>query len=653
MSPPSDLLGRTTLFGALPAMHREQIAGHLTRHEVAAGTEVFRQGGPGDALFVIESGSVGVFVQDAKLGVVQLVSRLEAPESFGEMAMVTGEPRTATCTAMDPSVVLRLGRDVFEALVKQAPAVALGVAKTLAERLAKVTLEREIPWVSLAGRQLDRKLWALGPDPALRRARVVPLELAGRTLTVGMVEPQDQAALDVLRQTAPGMRFKIVAVSADDYQRFVGGIVGAAAAEQAAVVSLTADQRPQLSFIEDDDRAAKGAATSGQQVLQIVDEIVGTALATRASDIHVEQDRRGVAVRYRVDGQLRARPQLLPAELGRSLVSRFKLLAKLDITETRKPQDGRISVQTQKKIVDLRLSTMPSKLGEKVVLRVLDAEQGVSDLKALFAIDKVRQLFAEMVFRPHGLVLVTGPTGSGKTTTLYAALQSRARPELNVVTVEDPIEYHLDGITQVQVKAEIGTTFGVVLRSLLRQDPDVILVGETRDSETARMAVEASMTGHLVLTSMHTNGALESILRLADLGVEPYAVGNSLLGVLHQRLVRRICTQCAETFEYPEPIVERLVRVGAFRAGETPALQRGKGCQRCGNTGFRGRVGVFELLVVNDAVRAAISAGADMAKLRESAQGAMVDLARYAGVLVATGTTVPGEVLHMLQKVGS
>jgi type II secretory ATPase GspE/PulE/Tfp pilus assembly ATPase PilB-like protein len=296
---------------------------------------------------------------------------------------------------------------------------------------------------------------------------------------------------------------------------------------------------------------------------------------------------------------------------------------------------------------------MPTKFGEKVVMRILDAEMNVVDLKSIISHQKVRQIFTEMVFRPNGLVLVTGPTGSGKTTTMYAGLMARRRPELNLVTVEDPIEYHLDGTTQIQVQPEVGTTFDKVLRALLRQDPDVIMVGETRDAETARMAVEASMTGHLVITSLHANGALESVLRLLELQVDRYTLANTLLGVLHQRLVRRCCPNCTEPFEYPAPIVERLYRAGAFLPHEKPTLSRGKGCPKCNNTGFKGRVAMLELLIANDAVKAAISSGGDTAALKEVAkQGAMVDLARYAGILVGTGVTVPGEVLHMLQQVG-
>jgi type II secretory ATPase GspE/PulE/Tfp pilus assembly ATPase PilB-like protein len=661
-----ELIAQTSLFSGLTPQHQQQLAGRLSRHEVPANADIVRQGDPADALFLIESGLVGVFVKDERLGITRLVSQLGPPDSFGEMALVTSSPRSATCTTLEPTVVHRLGREVFDAFVTQVPAVSLGIARTMAERLQDLTSAREVPWVSLSGRQPDRRLWASVPEALIRKHRTLPIELDKHFLTIGMVDPNDANALQAARQALTGVRFKVVAITADDYERFVTTMsAGANAGRPSAVAAgpggrmtdpAGAEARPTITFIDDDDtRAAvrpEKAGLSGQQVIAVVDEIVGAGLAMGASDIHIEHERKGVSVRYRVDGALRNRPQALAPEVGKPMVSRIKLLAKLDITETRRPQDGRISLTTGKRLIDLRVSTMPAKFGEKIVLRVLDADANVADLKSLLLFEPVRQLFSEMIFRPHGLVLVTGPTGSGKTTTMYSALFARRKPELNVLTVEDPIEYHLDGVTQIQVQSEV-TTFASVLRAMLRQDPDVIMVGETRDKETARMAVEASTTGHLVLTSMHTNSAIEAMYRLLDLGVERYAIANSLVGVLHQRLVRRLCAQCAEPCEYPAPIVERLYRAGAFAASERPTMRRGVGCPRCNGTGFKGRVGVTELLVASDPVRTAFSAGADLSQLKPVARnGALCDLPRSAGALLNMGVTAPGEVLHLLQGVG-
>jgi type II secretory ATPase GspE/PulE/Tfp pilus assembly ATPase PilB-like protein len=464
-------------------------------------------------------------------------------------------------------------------------------------------------------------------------------------------------AVDAVTRAVPGLRAKIAAVSADDYQQLVD--TGRGPQARGVASSAAADPQPPLTYVDDDDsrtgpaRAAAAGVQSVSPVVALLDDVIGAGLAMGASDIHIEHERKAIQVRYRVDGMLRPRKEPISLDMGKPLVSRVKLLAKLDITDTRKPQDGRISARFGSRLVDLRVSTLRAKLGEKIVMRVLDAEASVTDLKSLIVVEKVRQAFLQMIHRPNGLVMVTGPTGSGKSTTLYGALQARRRPELNIVTVEDPIEYHLDGVTQVQVQPEAGTTFALILRALLRQDPNVILVGEVRDTETARMAIEASMTGHMVLTSVHTNGALEAIARLDDLGVDRHGIANGLVGVVHQRLVRKCCPQCLEPFEYPSLIVDMLYKHGAFLPNERPTLQRGKGCGACAGTGFKGRVGIYEILVANEAVRDAIARGADQVALRQAAAGgAMVELARYAGILVGTGLTIPGEILNLIQRVG-
>ena len=350
---------------------------------------------------------------------------------------------------------------------------------------------------------------------------------------------------------------------------------------------------------------------------------------------------------------LRRRPEPFPTELAKAIVIRLKTLAHLDITETRRPQDGRISVRLASgRLVDLRLSTVPAKFGEKIALRVLDSEGAITDLKTLFVVDHVRNVFTRLLSRRTGFLLVTGPTGSGKSTTLYSALNACRAHHVNIMTVEDPIEYHLDGVTQVEVHPEAGTTFAKVLRALLRQDPNIILVGEMRDVETARIAVEASLTGHLVMSSLHTNGAIEAIARLRDIGIEPYALANGLLAVVHQRLLQRTCPECVAPFEYPPVVVDALVRHGVLSGGQHEALVRGAGCARCRHTGLLGRIAACGLLVVNDEVRDAIGRRASLSELRAvAAQGAHVELARYAGALLRMGLTVPGEVLPLLERV--
>lgn len=661
MASPIELLARSPLFSVLPQVAREQIAARMTELPVAAGVEVLRRGERPEAVYLVASGVVGVFHYNPQHGVSTLAETVEAPEAIGIAAALNGQPQTATAMALENGVLYRLAADVFSAVVDQSVAFAAALARSQSERLARSQSERAVPFVSLAGRRFDSKLWSLGPDNLLRRAKIVPLEHEGRTVTVGMVNPYDLAALEGLARTLPGHRFKVVAISAEDFAKHtdVDGQRASARGAMSKSGAPSAATAPQIQYLDDEEtRAARGGTAAaplaaGTQVVSMVDEIISHALNLSASDIHVEHDRRGVLVRYRVDGALQSKGDFIPAEYGRPLVSRLKLLSKLDITETRRPQDGRISLRTGNRLIDLRVSTMPSKLGEKIVMRVLDTEAGITDPRQLFPFEHVRQEFMKLVFQPQGLVLVSGPTGSGKTTTLYSALAARRRPELNVVTVEDPIEYHLDGVTQIQVQPDIGVNFATVLRALLRQDPNVILVGETRDPETARIALEASMTGHLVLSSVHTNGAPEAVVRLDDLGVERYAIAAALAGVLHQRLVRRICAACAQPFEYPAALIESFYRMGALAPGVKHAFQRGAGCAQCQGTGFKGRVALYELLSMTPAVRDTIVQKPDVASLRATAraEGSIIEMSRYAGQLVAAGITAPGEVLHLVQRI--
>lgn len=661
MTAPAELLARSPLFGVLPQVARDQIAQRMTEVPVASGAEVLRQGERPDAVYLVASGVLGLFHYNAQHGVATLAETVEAPDTVGVPAALNGHAQTGTVMVLENALLYRLAAEVFAAVVDQSVAFSAALARAQAERLARAQSERAVPFVSLAGRRFDAKLWSLGPDSVLRRAKIVPLEHEGRTLTVGMVNPFDLSALESLARTLPGHRFKVVAVSAEEFAKHIEHEAQRTTSQRAAPGKSgtpVAPSAPAIQYLDDDEvRVSRGGTAApplaaGSQVVTMVDDIITTALNLSASDIHIEHDRRGVMIRYRVDGALQVKGDFIAQEYGRPLVSRLKLLAKLDITETRRPQDGRISLRTGARLIDLRVSTMPSKLGEKIVMRVLDAESGIADPRQLFPFEHVRAEFMKLVFQPQGLVLVSGPTGSGKTTTLYSALTARRRPELNVITVEDPIEYHLDGVTQIQVQPDIGVTFATVLRALLRQDPNVILVGETRDSETARIALEASMTGHLVLTSVHTNGAPEAVVRLDDLGAERYAIAASLAGVLHQRLVRRLCATCAQPFEYPAALIESFYRLGVLAPGMTHTFQRGVGCAQCQGTGFKGRVALYELLTMTDAVRDTIVQKPDVAALRATAraEGSIIEMSRYAGQLVAAGLTAPGEVLHLIQR---
>jgi len=380
-------------------------------------------------------------------------------------------------------------------------------------------------------------------------------------------------------------------------------------------------------------------------VIRYVNLLVRDAYDAGASDIHLEAARSGLAARFRVDGVLTPAPEP-PSHLHHAIVSRIKLLAELDIAERRRPQDGRIRVRLEARELDLRVSTVPTMFGESVVLRLLDHGGRPVTLEELGMSVSVLEQVSVLSRRPHGIVLVTGPTGSGKTTTLYAALQRRNASAEKVITVEDPIEYQLPGITQMPVHGQAGVTFGSALRAILRQDPDVVMIGEMRDRETAEIAVQAAMTGHLVFSTLHTNDAISAVPRLIDLGIPEYLLAATLEGVLAQRLVRRVCEMCRESYR-PSPDV-----IG-FVSGGDPVCEvtHGAGCRDCRGTGYRGRIGLFELLTANDACRDAIARRASRAELRALAQsGGFVPLRAAGWTKVVAGLTTVEEVARVIQS---
>ncbi|HEV3192605.1 MAG TPA: ATPase, T2SS/T4P/T4SS family [Polyangiaceae bacterium] len=651
------LLTQSPLFAGLPPAVVAQLAGRLGRYSLRPGIDVLRFAEGPAGLFVIESGRLAAVVRGGHGATMQVLQTHGSPDAIGAAALVLGGGADVEYVVLDPSVVYLLPRDVFDAVFRQVPEFALAVSKSIAGEAQSFTRHGAIPWVDLDAYSFDEHLWACLPASLTARACVCPLDFSGDAMTVAMVDPREVAALDALSEAVPGVRFRVVACSAEDLSRFIGTRAHShpGKAGSSSPPSLSADERASFRFLSDDGMATRelrGKPSSlPPPAVSAIEEIVGVGLTSGASDIHIEPERQGVTVRYRIDGALHRRPEPIAADLAKAIAIRLKTLARVDITETRKPQDGRISVGLSSgRLVDLRLSTVPAKFGEKIALRVLDSEEAITDLKTLFVVEEVRTLFARVLSRKTGFLLVTGPTGSGKSTTLYSALNACRAHHVNIMTVEDPIEYHLDGVTQVEVHPETGTTFAMVLRALLRQDPNIILVGEMRDAETARIAVEASLTGHLVMSSLHTSGTLQAIARMRDMGIEPYALANGLLAVLHQRLVQRTCPHCVTPFEYPPFVIDTLVRHGVLPAGQPPILMRGTGCARCRNTGLLGRMAVCGVLVVNDELRDAIGRRASLAELRAAAgRGAHVELSQYAGALLRMGVTVPGEIIPLLQ----
>ena len=382
-------------------------------------------------------------------------------------------------------------------------------------------------------------------------------------------------------------------------------------------------------------------------IIRLVNHLFARALDLNASDIHFEPTENHLEVRCRVDG-IMTRIEKLPIKIQSAVASRLKLMAKLDIGEKRLPQDGRIDYRIGERELDMRVSTLPGVLGESVVLRILDRSDLNIELAELGMPEKVLKDYTRVITQPHGLILITGPTGSGKTTTLYGTLEKINDEKHKIITVEDPVEYQLDGITQIQVNSRIGLSFASGLRSIVRQDPDILMIGEIRDHETAEIAIESALTGHLVFSTLHTNDAAGAVTRLQDMGVESYLISSSLLGIQAQRLVRRVCTNCSETVALTED--EALV-LDVSKDGYT-AIKRGTGCERCGGTGYRGRVGLYELLMMSDEIRHLITSGADANKIRQQGvREGMKTLREDALEKLRSGLTTPEEVVRVTRAV--
>jgi general secretion pathway protein E len=473
---------------------------------------------------------------------------------------------------------------------------------------------------------------------------ILPLELCAGRLRVAVAGEAAVEVLDDLEMTF-GAPLELVPVPREALSEAIRRTFAAAESVVELVRDLDAAVDAESGAADSPLADARDLANQ-PPVIRFVNLLIREAYEARASDVHLESTRGGLRARFRIDGVLQDVPNP-PRGLQAAVVSRVKLLAELDIAERRAPQDGRIRVRLEERELDLRVSTVPTLYGESVVLRLLDRGGRPVALEELGMPPETFAPFRRLAERPHGIVLATGPTGSGKTTTLYAALGLRRATAEKIITVEDPVEYHLEGVTQVPVNVKAGMTFGSALRSLLRQDPDVLMVGEMRDPETAQIAVQAAMTGHLVFSTLHTNDAVSAIARLVDLRVEPYMIAAALEGVLAQRLVRKVCPACRERYR-PDP--QAVAALAGQPVGRV-TLERGRGCAGCRETGFRGRTGIFELLAVTDAFKAALARTADTSALRELAQEeGLVPLRADGWRAVRAGLTTVEEVLRVVQE---
>ena len=487
--------------------------------------------------------------------------------------------------------------------------------------------------VDLAQAQPSEEALALIDGSTAHTYGVLPLKVAGNTLTVALGDPLNTAVLEDLAFNT-GLQ--------------VEGAVADAELLKAKVVEAYGEEGDLKDAIAEAARAAAGAdaadAATSAPVVKLLNSILHRAIQDRASDVHFEVFPGELRIRYRVDGSL-YEIEGPPAHLAAPLLARIKVMSDLDIAETKLPQDGRISLSIDGRPVDLRVATLPGVAGEGAVLRVLDRSSVSLDLSVLGFLKDEEEQLKNLTTRPHGIVLVTGPTGSGKTTTLYAMLGEANDPGVKIITVEDPVEYDIEGIVQVPINDEIDVTYARVLRTVLRQDPDKILVGEIRDAETAHVAVEASLTGHLVFATVHTNDAPSAVTRLVDMGVEPFLITATLEAVIAQRLVRRICPDCRETYRADEETLREFGPQAELLRGHDLAF--GRGCDRCFHTGYRGRTAICEIMPVTDAIRRAILESSSTASVRDEGRRAGMRTLRESGLrAVREGVTTVEEILR-------
>ncbi|CAM3941222.1 GspE/PulE family protein [Mesobacillus thioparans] len=489
-----------------------------------------------------------------------------------------------------------------------------------------------IPHISLYRYPFDTKLFTLIPKEMAKRKLVIPLKKEGDKLFVAMADPMDFFTVDDLRLST-GFHVETAIATKDDILRAINKYYDS----NEGFEDLLEMNAPIENIKEEIQNE------SDSPIIRLVNQLLSNASTSKASDIHIDPQETKVIVRYRIDGILRIE-RILPKHMQNVLIARIKIMANLDITENRVPQDGRIKVNVDFHPVDLRVSTLPTVFGEKVVMRILDMGSTLNDLEKL-GFNKLNLMrFKDMISRPNGIVLITGPTGSGKSSTMYAALNKLNSEEVNIITVEDPVEYQLEGINQIQVNTNVGMTFAAGLRSILRQDPDIIMVGEIRDRETVEVAVRASLTGHLVLSTIHTNDALSSITRMIDMGVEPFLVASSLSGIVAQRLVRRVCRDCAEAHEP----TKREIDIFSKRGIQIDRVWKGRGCSSCNMTGYRGRIAIHEVLQIDGNLRKAIMNEEPVNILRDIAVGNKTIFLIDDGLFkVKQGLTTTEEVLRV------
>jgi len=533
----------------------------------------------------------------------------EVAELVADLIEATGLVSVDRLSAVRGRV--KQGGSFSQAIIDEGVATSEGLARTLASRF-------QLPFIDLPLTGISEAAVREIPTHVLERVVAVPYALEGNTLQIAIADPSNVHAIDELR-LATRFTLELGVAAREDIENEIKRLMRASQAASAVL-----DDEGLLGEgveEEDGDDLEVEDGISDVPLVRLVNSIIFQAAEDGASDIHFEPQEDSLVVRLRIDGVLHE-VQRIPRRMMAGVTTRLKVLAKLDIAERRKPQDGRISLNAAAagRMLDIRVATLPTVEGESVVMRLLDKSKRAPTLQELGLSDEMRVKMEGLIRRPTGAILVTGPTGSGKSTTLYAALTEINRPEINIITVEDPVEFRLSGVNQVQINARAGMTFAAALRSILRSDPDVVMVGEVRDGETAKISIEAALTGHLVLSTLHTNDAPGALTRLNEMGVEPFLTGSAVSAVLAQRLARKLCTHCCEMYTpTTDEMIKARVSPDVAAAADGVIFYRKKGCPRCGQTGYKGRIGIYQLLVMSENLESLAASKASREELERAA----------------------------------
>ncbi|MEK7485170.1 MAG: ATPase, T2SS/T4P/T4SS family [Planctomycetota bacterium] len=639
-------LRKINIYSELSEADAEVFLNKMEEKHFSAGEIIVEAGDEGDTFYIILEGEFEAFLRHQELDFEKSLWRFGAGKYFGEIALLTGKQRAASIRALTDGRVLTLRREVLYEIIHKSPEVAIALCRGMASYIQQYReQEISIRFARIFDYPFQSEVVHLLPMSISSYFKALPLKRGdGQSLIVAMVDPTDAQARKFIREVLPNYSLEFIAVSEEDYYRYIEKYLGKDS-------SGFSSEKP-VSLIYRTQHTTLHAESSNPSTL-LLDTVFIRAISGGASDIHIEPWGQNFQIRFRIDGKMLPSNIPLSFELYEQIISRLKIMAEVDITNKRMPQDGSFHVQYGEREIEVRSSFLPCKGGIKGVFRILDPKTRRLDLHSLILSEPVALLSEELFLNPHGLVLVTGPTGSGKTTTLYSGLAKiwEKGERINIITVEDPIEYQMEFATQVQVNRAIGLDFAQILRNVLRQDPNVILVGEIRDIESASTAVEAALTGHLVLSSLHTHFAIDAIVRLRNLKIEPFLIADALQGIISQRLIPRICSRCSFRVEDEPTLRQKLQNLGILEASDTDVWYRGKGCDACRFEGEIGRAGIYEMIQVDDTFRESIEEGLtrhEMMKVLKPQN--FISMTRYARFLLKEGIASPETLIRIFPR---